>query len=221
MPRILFEKTGNAVWISHLDLMRVFQRAFRRGGIPIRHSQGYSPRAHVSIALPLSVGAESVCELLDFDFAEGTELPLEEVPARLNATLPMGVRVRQVWAAGRKLRELTHLDASVILEYDEGVPVGAAETIAGFFQQDAPILVPKKTKSGMTELDIRPMISRPEVRQTGNRELELRCRVCAQNPSLNPMLLPEALRLHLPALAPSFARARRLEILDSSGHPFR
>ena len=52
MPRLLFEKTGNAVWISHLDLMRVFQRAFRRGGILIRHSQGYSPKAHVSIALP-------------------------------------------------------------------------------------------------------------------------------------------------------------------------
>ena len=51
MPRLLFEKTGNAVWISHLDLMRVFQRAFRRGGILIRHSQGFTPRAHVSIAL--------------------------------------------------------------------------------------------------------------------------------------------------------------------------
>ncbi|MFR0733423.1 MAG: DUF2344 domain-containing protein [Oscillospiraceae bacterium] len=43
MPRLLFAKTGNAVWISHLDLMRVFQRAFRRGGILIRHSQGFTP----------------------------------------------------------------------------------------------------------------------------------------------------------------------------------
>ena len=74
MPRIRFEKVGNAVWISHLDLMRVFQRAFRRGGILIRHSQGFTPRAHVSIALPLPVGTESVCELLDFDLAEGVSL---------------------------------------------------------------------------------------------------------------------------------------------------
>lgn len=86
MPRLLFEKTGNAVWISHLDLMRVFQRAFRRGGILIRHSQGFTPRAHVSIALPLPVGVESVCELLDFDLAEGVSIPLEEIPARLNAS---------------------------------------------------------------------------------------------------------------------------------------
>ena len=75
MPRLLFAKTGNAVWISHLDLMRVFQRAFRRGGILIRHSQGFTPRAHVSIALPLPVGQESVCELLDFDLAQGVVIP--------------------------------------------------------------------------------------------------------------------------------------------------
>ena len=120
MPRLLFEKTGNAIWISHLDLMRVFQRAFRRGGILIRHSQGFTPRAHVSIALPLPVGVESVCELLDFDLAEGVSIPLEEIPARLNATLPAGLQVRTVWPDGQKLRNLTHLDAVLTLEYDQG-----------------------------------------------------------------------------------------------------
>ena len=56
MNRLLFEKTGDAVYLSHLDLMRIFQRAFRRADILIWHSQGFSPRAYVSIALPLSVG---------------------------------------------------------------------------------------------------------------------------------------------------------------------
>ena len=73
MPRLLFEKTGNAVWISHLDLMRLFQRAFKRAGLPLTHTQGYNPRPSVSIALPLSVGVESGCELLDF------ELPLVDI----------------------------------------------------------------------------------------------------------------------------------------------
>ena len=59
MNRLLFEKTGDAVYLSHLDLMRVFQRAFKRADIMIWHSQGFSPRAYVSIALPLSVGASS------------------------------------------------------------------------------------------------------------------------------------------------------------------
>ena len=67
MPRLLFEKTGTAVWISHLDLMRLFQRAFKRAGFPLTHTQVYNPRPSVSIALPLSVGIESQCELLDFD----------------------------------------------------------------------------------------------------------------------------------------------------------
>ena len=43
MRRILFEKTGNAIYISHLDLMRLFQRAFKRGGLNLKHTQGFSP----------------------------------------------------------------------------------------------------------------------------------------------------------------------------------
>ena len=73
MPRALFQKTGNAVYTSHLDLMRVFQRAFKRAGLSLTHSQGFNPRPSVSIALPLSLGVSSRCELLDFDL-EG-EMP--------------------------------------------------------------------------------------------------------------------------------------------------
>ena len=53
MPRLQFEKTGSAVWMSHLDLMRLFQRAFKRADLPLKHTQGYNPRPSVSIALPL------------------------------------------------------------------------------------------------------------------------------------------------------------------------
>ena len=56
MPRLLFEKKGSAVWISHLDLMRLFQRAFKRADLALKHTQGFNPRPSVSIALPLSVG---------------------------------------------------------------------------------------------------------------------------------------------------------------------
>ena len=86
MPRALFEKTGNAVWMSHLDLMRVFQRAFKRAGLPLTHTQGFNPRPSVSIALPLSVGVESGCELLDFDL-EGEKIPNEQILQRLNLSL--------------------------------------------------------------------------------------------------------------------------------------
>jgi radical SAM-linked protein len=99
MPRILFTKTGDAVWISHLDLMRLFQRAFKRAGLPLTHTQGYNPRPSVSIALPLSVGVESVCELLDFDL-EGETVPCDEITCRLNDVLVPGIRVLETYDNG-------------------------------------------------------------------------------------------------------------------------
>ena len=90
MHRMLFEKTGRAVWMSHLDTMRLMQRAFRRAGVLLHHSQGYTPHAYVSVLLPLSVGTESVCEILEYELDE----PLEITPAQMNAVLPEGVRVR-------------------------------------------------------------------------------------------------------------------------------
>ena len=49
--RLLFSKTGRAKYISHLDLMRTFQRAFARAGIQIKHTEGFNPHPFVSIAL--------------------------------------------------------------------------------------------------------------------------------------------------------------------------
>ena len=221
MPRILFEKVGDAVYISHLDLMRVFQRAFRRAGILIRHSQGYNPRAYVSIALPLSVGTESVCELLDFELAEGVDVSLKEIPSLLNRSMPAGVRALEIWETGRKLRELTHLDAELLLEDDAGVPENAVAELEDFFCGDSPITVSKKTKSGPAEIDIRPMIMKLQLEPKSSRELRILCRVCAQNPSLNPALLGDAIALHLPGLKPDFVRVKRLEIFDAGGTPFR
>ncbi|MBR0161183.1 MAG: DUF2344 domain-containing protein, partial [Oscillospiraceae bacterium] len=63
--RLRFEKTGRAVWISHLDLMTTMQRAFSRAGYELQYSEGFNPHPLISILLPLSVGAGSVCELMD------------------------------------------------------------------------------------------------------------------------------------------------------------
>ena len=65
--RLLFVKENQASYISHLDLMRTFQRVFPRGGLELRHSQGFHPHPLISIVLPLPVGQSSECELLDFE----------------------------------------------------------------------------------------------------------------------------------------------------------
>ena len=74
--RLLFEKQGTACYISHLDLMRTFQRLFLRGGIFVKHSQGFHPHPIMSILLPLPVGQSSCCELLDFEVESEVDLEL-------------------------------------------------------------------------------------------------------------------------------------------------
>ena len=63
--RLAFSKADTAKFISHLDLMRTFQRSFLRAGIAVKHTEGFNPHAFVSIPLPLSVGFSSACEVLE------------------------------------------------------------------------------------------------------------------------------------------------------------
>lgn len=219
MPRALFEKTGSAIYISHLDLMRVFQRAFQRAGLPLTHTQGFNPRPSVSIALPLSLGVESRCELLDFDL-EGTYPPDEEIVSRLNQALIDGVQVLKVYSNGQKLKDLSLLHSVVTLEYDHGVPENAQESIASLFARDT-LLVEKKNKNGITEQDLIPMIRRLSICQTGAKELQLDLLGCCQNPSLNPMQLSAAISKYLPELKPDFVRCQRIELYDTKETVFR
>ena len=217
MHRLLFEKTGNAVYISHLDLMRLFQRAFKRGGLNLKHTQGFSPRAMVSIALPLSVGVESRCEILDYELVD-QDVIFEEVRDRLNASLPAGVKVLDAYDSPRKPKDLTHLDIAIGLEYDNGVPEGTVDAIRELFRRDS-VIVTKRGKNGPVDQDIIPMIFNLEVNEISGRELELTARVCAQNPSLNPQQMVTAIETHVGA--PDFARIFRREAIAADGTIFR
>ena len=219
MPRLLFEKTGNAIWISHLDLMRLFQRAFKRAGLPLTHTQGFNPRPSVSIAMPLSVGVESICELLDFDL-DGDAVACNEIHNQLNQTLVEGVRVLQVYENGKKIRDLSFLHCQVTLEYDSGIPVNAKTALNELFSSES-LIVPKKSKNGVQDQDIIPMLKSLELIEAGERELVLDCVVCCQNPTLNPMQLVAAIELHKPELKPDFAKCRRIEIYDKENNIFR
>ncbi len=219
MPRALFAKKGSAIYISHLDLMRLFQRAFQRAGLKLTHSQGFNPRPLVSIALPLSLGVESGCELLDFQL-EGEQIPNETLLSRLNAALPVGVEVLAVYNHGRKLKELALLESILTLEYDRDIPQDTPENIRKLFAQKT-VLVEKKGKNGTVVQDLIPMIKQLAVRQISSRELELRVLGCCQNPTLNPLQLCAAIRVYLPELAPDFTRCRRVEIYDQNKTIFR
>jgi len=219
MPRLLFEKTGSAVWMSHLDLMRLFQRAFKRAGLPLKHTQGYNPRPSVSIALPLSVGVDSVCELLDFEL-DGVEIPCQEITERLNRVLVSGISVHRTYEDGKKLRDLALLDCRIIMEYDNGVPTEALDALNALFAKQT-LTVPKKTKNGIQDQDIIPMIRSMRINETDTDVLELQARICCQNPTLNPAQIVAAISLHLPQYAPDFTKCSRLEIMDANEEIFR
>ena len=219
MPRLLFEKTGRAIYISHLDLMRVFQRAFKRAGLPLTHTQGYNPRPSVSIALPLSLGVESGCELLDFDLY-GEKIPNEEILTRLNENLVEGVRVLEVYDEALKIKHLALLECEVTLEYDKGIPEGAKAEIGALFAQPE-VVVEKKSKNGIKEENIIPMLRRIAVSAADAHTLQLRALVCCQNPTLNPMQLNAAIEKFLPEMKADFVRCRRIQVFDSNENIFR
>lgn len=219
MLRALFEKTGNAAYISHLDLMRLFQRAFKRAGLPLTHTQGYNPRPSVSIALPMSLGAESLCELLDFDLEEMYQ-DLENMRQRLNEALVEGVQVRQIYEGGSKLKNLALLEAELTLEYDAGVPEGAKAELEALFARND-LTVEKKSKRGIQQQEISSMVRRVEIAQTSPQELTLRALVHCQNPALNPMQLAVAVETYLPHLRPDFVRCCRLEVYNEAEEIFR
>ena len=218
MPRALFEKTGNAVWMSHLDLMRLLQRAFKRADLHLKHTQGFNPRPSVSIALPMSVGVESVCELLDFDL-EGQNISCDEIRDRLNAALVEGVTVREVYEEGAKLKHLAFLDCCLTMEYDNGIPGDAAEKIRMLLSSSA--VVEKRGKNGITEQDIAPMIRSLLLAQTDTNTLKMHARICCQNPTLNPALIVSAIERYLPDCSPDHVNYRRIEIYDTEETIFR
>ena len=215
--RMLFSKTGRAVYISHLDLMRTITRAFMRAECKLKYSEGFNPHPNISIALPLSVGCESVCEIMDFKMRE--DMPCEEIKNRLETQFPEGIAVIDVYESERKVKEIKWLSISGVLEYDERDAAAMAGKLNEFYAAES-IVITKKTKRGMGESDIRPAIRDISFAQSG-RDVSMRALISAQEPTLNPELIADALRQLAPDIAPDFAKFRRLEIFDENMQVFR
>ena len=215
--RIQFEKLGKAAYLSHLDILRTFQRAFLRAGYPLKYSEGFNPHAQISILLPLSVGCSSGCELMDFQLVG--EYDMAEMPARLTAAMPEGIEALEVYGMERKVKELKWLSVAGRFEYDERDHAEMAEALRAFFAADS-IVIEKKTKRGMGEADIAPAIREISF-EVGEGCVELKAVISAQEPTLNPEHLVSALRQKAPEIAPDFAEFERLEVFDEKMEIFR
>ena len=100
------------------------------------------------------------------------ELSFEEIRDRLNASLPAGVRVLEVYDSERKPKDLTLLDIAIGLEYATGIPTGCADAIRELFTRES-VIVTKRGKNGPVDQDIIPMIFNLDVNEISSTELEL------------------------------------------------
>ncbi|MBQ7834151.1 MAG: DUF2344 domain-containing protein [Ruminiclostridium sp.] len=146
--RVFFSKTGRAIYISHLDLYRVFQRAVKRCKLPVWETQGFNPHVYITFALPLSLGTEGICESLDTKLTE--DISFEEICDRLNSALPRDIRVL---SAAEPVYKNTDIEKS---EYEIKI-VTDMDKLTEFFAQEK-IITEKKTKKGISEIDLKPSV---------------------------------------------------------------
>lgn len=98
--RVYFDKFGEMKFISHLDLLRFFDRLLKKSQIPVKYSQGFHPRPKMSFGSPVSLGTEAYDELMDFELE--TPMSNEEVFKRLNSSNVVGFKVNKVEEVPRK-----------------------------------------------------------------------------------------------------------------------
>jgi radical SAM-linked protein len=92
--RITFVKQGALRFTGHLDLHKLWERAARRAELPLAYSQGFHPQPKMNMAAALPLGFSSCCEVMDMKLEH--DIPLSDLPTRLNTTLPSGIQVIDV-----------------------------------------------------------------------------------------------------------------------------
>ena len=158
--RTKFRRSDEVKFISHLDLMKVFERAIRRARLPIAYSQGFNPHPGMVFGLPLSVGVTSDAEYGDFEITDD-ELSINEFSERLNAQLPKGLEILSAKARQSKQNIMATIAASeyvvVVGTKSECTQKDIKASIHRYLEQEE-IIVKKRTKTGVKDTNIRDMI---------------------------------------------------------------
>lgn len=186
--RLRFSKTGQAKYISHLDTNRVFSRAFARAKINLWYTQGFNPRPYMSFSLPLSLGVESYCENVDIRIID--DLTDEEIKARVNDALPLGIRIIDVYDDFMDCHDIVYSDYVYKFEFKDNEL--ALEKIKAALESDA-IMAQKKAKQGkrrvLKETDIKQFIVKYNISiRDDNIILNIRL-LAGPDKNLNPTLL--------------------------------
>jgi len=177
--RITFSKRGPARYLSHLELVRAFVRAFKRAGVSLVYSKGYHPMPKLSFASALPVGTESLHETLEVQW-HGS-IPDRLLRDRIDEQLPLGLEIKVLEDLGREAGRLkvkeTHYDISF-----NGVTVGEdglQQFLASYF---FPLI--KKGKKGERQIDARAQVKSASFSAGSRMHLALKS---MEGPALKPV----------------------------------
>ena len=218
--RIKFSKTGDLMYISHLDLARTMQRIILRAGLDIWYSEGFNPQPKMVFAVPLPTGVESVCELLDIKL--NSYMSNEEIMERLNSNFPADMRAIEVYTPEVKLKEIEYIDYTIKLtspKINEETPKQILDLLS------SKCMILQTTKSGEKEGDISEYI--PKIKTQGEENsVEISAVIASGNEkNLSPELLIEAIRKYLGIMTSEtteeYYSIMRNEMLNGSFEIFR
>jgi radical SAM-linked protein len=175
--RLRFTKQGKVRFISHRDVARSFERAFRICELPLAFTLGFAPRPKVSFGLALSVGHESIAEYLDVELREAIDV--DGLAAPLSEALPPGIDVTGTTALAPRAPALQEAVSLVEYEADVHVPGDAmlAAVVDRALASDA--LFVTRTRKGRESVDdIRPALREisilaPPANDSGDARLRL------------------------------------------------
>jgi radical SAM-linked protein len=207
--RMLFEKKGRAVFLSHLDLLHVLQRSFSRAGIRCAYSEGFNPHMQLRLPVPLPLGHEGLRELLEVKILDGPEP--QSLCAAINPFLPEGISIIQAFLPVMKASEMAFADYLVKADLS-AFDMAELERYLG----SGEVVVMKRTKRGESLANIGPDIH--FVRPTSEGiELNL---TASPSANLNPVFVVRAMEERFKKEIKGAYFIRR-ELLNKDFLPFR
>ena len=145
-------------FLGHLDLMRSFERAFRRAHLPLAFSEGFNPHPRVAYASALALGVTGAAEYLDLELTR--EISPAELSASLNRVLPSGLKILAAQAIAPRQRSLTALLnlAHYVVTISPFAAISAEKVSAMITQVLArpSYFVSRQGKKGIRQIDLRP-----------------------------------------------------------------
>ncbi len=152
--RFHYSKTGMMKYLGHLDLIRFFERAFRRLKLPLAFSKGFHPHPKMTFGGPLSVGVSSEYEIMEVELEK--EIEVKPFMDRFNAFAPAGIRLLD-YKIIEKSTSLMH--AVSLIRYRVDLPLPCCDLVKAFNEADSIILRKKNKKHRWVDKDLKPFVA--------------------------------------------------------------